>query len=327
MATTENAQPAPPILADIARRVEADYRLYDGCRRRTLEAALQLGTHLLCAREFVDHGDWQSWLEERGVPYRTAARCMQLAREAKSDKLSLLADDTPVTTALEILSALRRQEEAQDQEQRATAPRQTSLFDDDPGALAALLAIHARPAEGPRVVDLTYARGRLWRGLRSKYQPLRVDADPALHAQGFTDLVADWAALPLDAASKDVLVFDPPHITDAGVLSIIGAQYSSLRGTSINDCFEPMLAEARRVLVPGSGLLIAKLANQVHNSRYQDQARGFANAAEALGFEKIDEAIRHAAARGTLSGAWDSVQHLRQVHTYWLALRAPKDRT
>lgn len=211
--------------------------------------------------------------------------------------------------------------------------RPLSVVATDQEALEALLSLHARPE--PRILDVTHNRGVMWRGLTHRH-PHRLDRDPELFHLGFTDTVADFRELPFEDGSYDVIVFDPPHLTDASN-GIHGAP-PTMRGTGhsrygntapdyrgeadVTFTFDAFLAEARRVLEPGSGVILAKIADQIHGQTYRWQARTLQNKAEAAGFCCCDLMLRVSWARaGLIDPRWKRVCHVRQVHTYWLALR------
>lgn len=213
--------------------------------------------------------------------------------------------------------------------------RPLSVCATDQEALCALLRLHAVPE--PRILDCTANRGRMWKGL--PFTPHRLDRDPALFEQGFTDTVADFRALPFGPAEFDVLVFDPPHIPDnAGAFSGVnaargydasqrwtdkfGTGAADLAGPNVSHLFAPFLAQARRVLVPDTGIVLAKIADQVHQSAYQWQHVDLILAAREAGFTACDLVIRVAHSRGGLiDPRWQHVYHVRSIHTFWLALR------
>jgi hypothetical protein len=202
--------------------------------------------------------------------------------------------------------------------------RPLSVAHSDPEALGNLLMVHAPPSA--HIVDVTFNRGRIWKGL--DYHPLRLDIDPQLYAAGITDQVADFRSLPLGAASAGILVFDPPHLTEARNGLAGDASYAARYGTrsleldsatDITYLFEPFLLEAKRVLVP-EGLVIAKIADQVHRGAYRWQARMFQNITERLGFTCCDLVVKVRAA-GMTDPKWQHVHHVRKAHSYWLVLR------
>lgn len=202
--------------------------------------------------------------------------------------------------------------------------RPLSIVATDQEALQALLSLHACPE--PRILDVTHNRGHMWRGLT--YCPHRSDRDASLYERGLTDTVADFRELPFADGSYDAIVFDPPHITDATTGIHADSQRYGVTGTDYQGeddivfTFDAFLREAQRVLVPDTGVILAKIADQVHGHRYRWQARTFQNIAEARGFCCCDLIIRASWARaGLIDPRWKHVNHVRQVHTYWLALR------
>jgi hypothetical protein len=238
---------------------------------------------------------------------------------------TLAAPDKELTTAgaLRLVAELKR-----GQTVKVVTPRPVSVVESDQEALGTLLELHAGPEA--RILDVTYGRGVIWRGL--PFSPHRADKNPQLKELGFVDTVCDFRELPFGSASYDVLVFDPPHLADVGddsQLDGIDGRYGlddeDLRGDdNVSHLFQPFLAEARRVLEPRHGRVICKIADLIHNEHYQLQHRDLIETAEALGYELDDLVIRVAYQRANLNDPrWETVRHVRQVHSYWLELRRP----
>ncbi len=89
------------------------------------------------------------------------------------------------------------------------------------------------------------------------------------------------------SSSVVAIVFDPPHVSDAGH-GIVGAaewadRYGTrspgLRGDNIAHLFPPFLVAARAVLQPETGSMLAKIADQVHTGTKQLQHVDFVMAA------------------------------------------------
>lgn len=211
--------------------------------------------------------------------------------------------------------------------------RPSSVVKTDQEALRRLLAIHA--VAQPRILDVTHNRGRMWAGL--EFRPHRLDSNPALHAEGFTDTVADFRALPFAPWSWDVIVFDPPHISEAGRTGLVGERrgdnwalhYGTLSdgfgGASISWCFPLFLNEAARVLAIG-GVILAKISDQVHRAAYQWQHIDFILAGREAGFTACDLIVKIAKSRaGLIDPRWRNVWHVRKVHTFWIVLRNSKE--
>lgn len=288
-----------------------------------------------------DRGVTPPTLEQLGISRMQAHRWQQLAALPAEEFDRYIAATRAQREELTTSGVLRLVGERR-QNERATAPlpRPVSVVDSDQEALLTLLGIHA--VEAPRILDVTHNRGVMWRGL--PFTPHRFDRDPALQLEGYVDTVGDFRALPAEwSAAWDVLVFDPPHLTDTSadaVGSVAAAAHATISwrdryglgaedlvGENVAGCFAPFLAEARRVLVPG-GIVLAKIADQIHSGRYQWQHLELIQAARLLGFEPCDLVIRVSPQRGSLvDPKWRRVLHVRQVHTYWLVLRAPAGRS
>lgn len=263
-----------------------------------------------------------------GVDRHQSSRWQQIARLPSQTLEAYIQQSEEVTSAgarslsAQLASQAQRSARA-GSELMAVPARPVSVVETDPEALDSLLSIHA--VDQPRILDVTYNRGRIWGEL--PYKPTRLDRDPTLLALGFTDRVADFGALPFEDATWDVVVFDPPHQTDGGKDALggkwatdYGTDAADMRGPNIEPIFAPFLLEARRVLAPG-GIVLAKIADQIHASAYQAQHIAFINAARGFGLELIDLAIKVSANRGSLvDPKWKRVCHLRQIHTYWIAL-------
>jgi len=70
------------------------------------------------------------------------------------------------------------------------------------------------------------------------------------------DVVGDFTKMPFDAATFRLIVFDPPHLKDAGKTSWIGKKYGRL-GQGWHEEIRKGFAECFRVLETG-GILIFK---------------------------------------------------------------------
>src|SRR5579859_1958206 len=94
----------------LAMRVRAAFLEFDSLRRRTITAGVTLGTTLLEAKAQLGHGNWLDWLDDVGVPERTARRCMQLAAADGRGELADLPADSPASAALQVIAGRRRLE-------------------------------------------------------------------------------------------------------------------------------------------------------------------------------------------------------------------------
>src|SRR5437870_1916896 len=93
-------------------------------------------------------------------------------------------------------------------------------------------------------------------------------------------------------ASFDVVVWDPPHVSDAGSGIVghgdwgdrYGTLTPGLKGRTITPLFVPFLEAARAVLQPSTGIVLAKIADQVHSGERQWQFIDLPLASRAAGF-------------------------------------------
>lgn len=204
--------------------------------------------------------------------------------------------------------------------------RPTSVvYGRDRDVIPKLLTVHA--VENPRIIDVTYNRGVMWKG--TGFLPHRSDISRELSPDA--DTIADCRSTPFPAESFDVVAFDPPHLPAAAASAkssgIERVQYGLTadgdyrQGDNINPLFAGFLSEASRLLVP-NGIVIAKIADLVHNHRYQWQHVAFINAAESVGMTVCDVVIKADPAAANLkSSKWTNVRHFRRAHCYWLVVR------
>jgi SAM-dependent methyltransferase len=204
--------------------------------------------------------------------------------------------------------------------------RYTSVFRGrDNEVIPKLLEVHCE-VDDPLILDVTYNKGSMWKELN--YRVLRMDIDPQFRLH----FVGDFRYLPFKENSFDVLVFDPPHLpTNAASKNsskmwerrygITSKEGMGRDGDHVGEMFEPFLEQAKRVLKPG-GLILAKLADLVHNHKYQWQHVMFINAVQSVGMTACDLMIKSDPAAGNLkSSKWNNVKHFRKNHCYWIVVR------
>jgi hypothetical protein len=197
------------------------------------------------------------------------------------------------------------------------------IYGVDGVVLKVLFALHAPP--NPKVLDTTYGKGVMWRLL--PIQPWRNDISPGVEA----DTHYDCRRLPADWTSRwDVLVFDPPHLSDIGVnarMAKDGNRYGlrdnnglSLFEDDIVVLFSQFAAEAQRVLAPG-GVIFAKIKDSVHANRFRWLSHDFKTAVEQIGMTCCAPIIKVDPHAGKITGAnWGQVVHPRTYHTWWLTV-------
>jgi hypothetical protein len=133
--------------------------------------------------------------------------------------------------------------------------------------------------------------------------------------------------MPFNAASFDVVVYDPPHVPNQGrdrtkdFNSRFGLVVKSgaENGYNFSHTYPPFCAEAYRVLRP-EGILLCKIVDYIHNHRYQWAHIEFIAAAKAVGFCPCDCIVK--TRRGPIvSPRWKKAHHARRCHSYWLVFR------
>lgn len=197
----------------------------------------------------------------------------------------------------------------------------------DSDAIPILLDIHCS-SKSPRILDCTYNTGKMWKGL--SYDVVRMDINPELDV----DVVGDFTAIPLEDASFDCIVFDPPHLPTNAASKNSSKIYEKTygitdkgegrEGDNVSDMFKPFLIEAKRVLKK-DGIVLAKLADIIHNHRYQWHQVDFIQAVREVGMTACDMMVKCDPNAGKLtSSKWKNVRHLRRSHCYWIVVRNSK---
>lgn len=195
----------------------------------------------------------------------------------------------------------------------------------DPEVLRTMLDFYAWP--GAAVLDVTANKRTMWSGVEwptVTFADIDSDMNP--------DIIGDFRALPVDDASYDVIVFDPPHLPAAAASEQSLPQYvrdyglgQAPRGDNISSYFAPFLSEAARVLRP-DGLIFAKLKDFVHNHLYQWTLTDFVAAVRAQdGLTPCDLIVKRDPSGGALtSSKWKKAHHVRNVHCWWVIVRKGK---
>lgn len=187
-------------------------------------------------------------------------------------------------------------------------------------AIEMLLALHS-PVPNPYILDCTFGRGIMWENC--VYQPdFRTDILPEGVNAG-----ADFRTLPFKEKSFDVIIFDPPHITNyQGPKSSrfyadrYGIDRVQTSGPSIAISFIPFLLEAKRLLRK-DGIVLAKLIDHVEGSIYYWEQVAFVNMAQEVGLRPCDMLIKKSPAGQLISSKWKNQMHTRRGHCYWIVVR------
>lgn len=172
-----------------------------------------------------------------------------------------------------------------------------------------------------RILDATVNRGRFWEGL--SWNVLGMDVEPRFKP----DVVADNRRMPLADACFDVVVYDPPHVPNQGKDNLkdfntrfgLVLKSPAASGYNFNHLYPPFLREAFRVLEP-EGILLCKIADYVHNHRFQWAHIEVVRAAEVVGFTACDSIVK--VRKGPIvDPRWKTAHHARRQHCYWLVFR------
>jgi SAM-dependent methyltransferase len=172
-----------------------------------------------------------------------------------------------------------------------------------------------------RILDATVNRGRFWEGL--SWKVIGMDVSPAYKPH----VVADNRRMPFVDSCFDVVVYDPPHIPNQGrdkskdfnTRFGLVLQSAAVNGYNFTHLYPPFMSEAFRVLKP-EGVLFCKIADYIHNHRYQWAHVEVIKAAVSVGFCACDCIVK--VRKGPIvDPRWKSAHHARRCHCYWLIFR------
>ncbi len=192
--------------------------------------------------------------------------------------------------------------------------------EEDAELLERLLSFYRRkPPE--RILDATVNGGRFWRGTRRKV--IGLDIDPR-HQPA---VCGDNAVMPFRSGCSEVVVYDPPHIPNQGrdrskdfnTRFGLGDRSTKEHGYSFAHTYPAFMAEAYRVL-EDEGVLFCKIADYVHNHRYQWAHIELIHAGQKTGFTACDCIIK--VRKGPIiDPKWKVAHHTRREHCYWIIFR------
>lgn len=172
-----------------------------------------------------------------------------------------------------------------------------------------------------RILDATMNGGRFWRGsnrpvigldIQRKYRPL---------------VVGNNTQMPFRDGMFDVVVYDPPHIPNQGkdrqkdfnVRFGLVLKSSKDNDYTFSHTYPPFVAEAYRVMRE-EGILLCKIADYIHNHRYQWAHVDLIQAAKDAGFRPCDCVVK--IRKGPIiDPKWKVAHHTRRQHCYWLIFR------
>jgi|APSaa5957512622_1039677.scaffolds.fasta_scaffold05222_4 hypothetical protein len=185
--------------------------------------------------------------------------------------------------------------------------------------LDALLRLHA-PTDG-LLLDVTVNAGRVWVGAENS-----PDYTSDVNRTPGASVIADAGRLPLANDCARALVYDPPHIPNAGHSSKRLAQRfgtekkTAATGYLFSDLHRSVLREAVRVLKP-DGVVLAKICDIVHNHAYQWALVDFIKCVRECGLTPCDLVIRTKPWPSMKDPRWKRQSHTRRAHSYWAVSR------
>jgi SAM-dependent methyltransferase len=178
------------------------------------------------------------------------------------------------------------------------------------------------PRQWPKLIlDATINTGRFWVGSARKV--IGLDINPKFHPQ----VAADNRRLPFKDRCFDVVVYDPPHIPNQGrdrskdfnTRFGLVLKSSAENGYNFTHLYPPFVRESYRVL-RSKGLLLCKIADYIHNHRYQWAHVEVMRAAVDAGFCACDCIVK--IRKGPIMDPkWKLAHHARRQHCYWLVFR------
>jgi hypothetical protein len=185
--------------------------------------------------------------------------------------------------------------------------------------IAAAVQVHL-PA-GARVADLTYGRGVFWQ--RCPWVDV-IGSD--LHT--VPERPYDFRSTPYDAASFDVVVFDPPyaHTGKNNSQAMICDQYQlhSIKGYSHADVmglYREGMAEAVRIVRRG-GQVWVKCKDEIESGRQRWAHLLVQQMADELGLRALDLLILEPHGR-MVEARWEKQHHLRKNHSFLWVFKVP----
>jgi hypothetical protein len=202
----------------------------------------------------------------------------------------------------------------------------TTLLSVWPGTDAELLdkLLIFYPNSPPRkILDAMCNRRRMWKGSKFAGLVTGMDIDEAVKP----DIVGDATTMSaIDDGAWDVVALDPPHYPNGGrgrkdfqERFGVGLTAGKELNYSVSHLYEPILKQCKRVLIPG-GLVLAKIADYVHNHRFQWAVFDFVAAVRAAGMTPCDRIVK--VRKGPIMDPkWKNRHHARRCNVDWVVVR------
>lgn len=166
------------------------------------------------------------------------------------------------------------------------------------------------------IIDATWGLGRFWKRVPD-LNVVGIDLRPTGH------IVADNRCMPFRAKVADIIVYDPPHMTDVDTPNSSKIRLYNYgdggKGHNVSHLFPGFFQEATRIL-KDDGILICKIADQIHDHRSQVQFVDMVNTADRIGFY-LDDYIIKVRPNAMVSSKWKRNLHARKVHSFFIIFK------
>ena len=134
--------------------------------------------------------------------------------------------------------------------------------------------------------------------------------------------------MPFHSSLFDVVVYDPPHIPNQGndrskdfnIRFGLGARSAKENGYSFAHTYPAFMAEAWKILAE-DGILLCKIADYIHNHRYQWAHVNLIRAGQDAGFTACDCIIKIRKGPIIDPKKRKRLHHSRRRHCYWIIFR------
>jgi SAM-dependent methyltransferase len=192
--------------------------------------------------------------------------------------------------------------------------------EEDAELLERLLQFYPRKAP-ELILDATVNGGRFWRN--SSREVIGLDIDQRHRP----NICGDNTRMPFRSDFFEAVIYDPPHIPNQGRDRTkdfnsrfgLGARAAKEHSYTFAHTYPAFMREAYRVLRQ-DGVLLAKIADYVHNHRYQWAHVQLIEAGQRVGFMPCDCIIK--VRKGPIiDPKWRVAHHSRRQHCYWIVFR------
>lgn len=118
-------------------------------------------------------------------------------------------------------------------------------------------------------LDATYGNGQFWAGVGTNLRVIGMDSDP----DRARNVCGDFQCLPFRENSVDLVLFDPPYLTDVGrqIPSRMASRFGAIR--TVDDLERAVTYGAQQAWCVARLGVIIKIQNYIHASRLVHMTR------------------------------------------------------